>query len=156
MRKAIKIAFLWILIVLPPGMPLKAAGGFALSGSFSTYKFEVPQNSSIISPEVYVVVFNNTENELNVRMFAQSPLGIKIAFTPENFALQAVESKKVGISIEVTSDATPGEYEISVTAEPYLKENKGIQILGAASQSARIVVLGRGAQITARVLNSDG
>lgn len=154
--KAILIALLWVAIMFSPGMPLRAAGGFALSGSFSTYKFEMPQNSSIISTEVYVVVFNNTEKELNVRMIAQSPLGIKIAFTPENFVLQAMENKKVEISIEVTSDVAPGEYEISVTAEPYKKENKGIQILGAASQSARIVVLGEGAQITARVVNSDG
>jgi len=137
-------------------LPAQAAGGFALSGSFSAQKFELPQGSNLKTPEVYVVLFNNTDSDLNVRMTTQTPPGVRLVLTADDFALQAGGQKKVDIGIEVTADAAPGEHVISVTAETYKKGATGIQIVGAASQSARLVVLGKGALITARAVSADG
>jgi hypothetical protein len=155
-RGVICLALLLAISNIFGALPALAAGGFALSGSFSAQEYELPQGSSLKSPEVYVVLFNNTDSDLNVRMTTQAPPGVRLVLTANDFPLKAGGQKKVDIGIEVTADATPGEHEISVTAEPYKVGATGIQIMGAASQSARLVVVGEASRITARAVSADG
>ena len=134
----------------------QARGGFALSGSFYAQEFEIPQGSRLETPDVYVVVFNNSDTEINVRLTMQTPVGVVLHLSDEDFALQAGAQKKVEVGVEVSADAAPGEHEISITAEPYKKGVTGIQIMGAAGQSARLIVVGEGARIVARVVSPSG
>ena len=60
------------------------------------------------------------------------------------------------VGVEVTKDAAPGEYEVSVTAESYKECVSGIQLAGAAGQSAKLTVLGESALVTARAVSPEG
>ncbi len=154
-RIAPLIAFLFIasLFLAPPA---QAQGGFALSGSFYRQNFEIPQGSSVSGPDIYVVVFNNTAAELGVRITTQAPLGVKITLSQSDFTLPPGGQQQVLIGVEVSKDAAPGEYKISVTAESYKKGATGIQIMGAAGQSASLVVLGESASVTVRATSPEG
>ena len=44
-----------------------------MSTSFYAQEFELPQGSSLKTPDVYVV-FNNTDNDLNVRITTETHL----------------------------------------------------------------------------------
>jgi hypothetical protein len=155
-RRAAYFALLLILTSFCCLLSAQAQGGFALSGSFYAQEFELPQGASLKAPDVYVVVFNNTDADFDVKMTTETPLGVKLVLSEDDFHLRAGEQKKVEVGVEVTLEAAPGEYEISVTAEPYKEGVSGIQIMGAAGQSARLVVVGEGAQVTAQIVNPDG
>lgn len=137
-------------------IPVKADGGLALSGSFYRQSFEIPQGSSVSGPSIYVVVFNNGDEELEIRMTTNAPVGVNFILSQDEFTLIPGEQQKVLIEVEVTYDAAPGEYEISITGESYKKGVSGIQLAGAASQSAKLVVLGESALVTVKVLNPNG
>ena len=156
-RTAVCFALLLALASFLLPLPAQAQGGFALSGSFYRQEFEIPQGSSVSTPSVYVVVFNTGDEVIQVRMTSQAPLGVNLSFSEDDFALEAGGQKKVLIGVEVTTDAAPGEYELSITAEPYRKEGAGgIQIMGAAGQSADLTVLGAGGRVIARMVSPDG
>jgi len=108
--------------------PVQAEGGLAISGSFYRQDFEIPQGSSINSPDVYVVVFNNGETSLGIKMAVQTPLGVKINLSQSEFTLPPGKQQQVNIGIEVTKDATPGGYELTVTAESSQQGVTGIQV----------------------------
>ncbi len=155
-RRAIQIALLLVMVSFPLSLPAHAQGGIALSGSFYRQEFEIPQGSSVHAPSVYVVVFNNGDNEIQAKMNAEAPLGVNLSFSSNDFALKAGEQKKVLIGVEVTQDAAPGEYEISVIVEPYRSAGGGIQIMGAAGQSASLTILGDAARVIAQIASPDG
>ncbi len=160
-RGAISLALLLVLTCLCLTgpccvLPAQAEGGIALSGSFYAQEFELPQGSSLTAPGVYVVVFNNSDGDFGVRMMTQTPFGVKLILSEEDFLLKAGEQKRVEIGVEVSLDAVPGEHEVSVTAEPYTEGTTGIQIMGAAGQSARLVVVGESASATVRTVSPEG
>jgi len=155
-RGAISFALLLIMTCLYCALPAQAEGGFALSGSFYAQEFELPQGASLDVPDVYVVVFNNSDGDFMVRMTTQAPLGVKLLLSEEDFSLDAGEHKRVEVGVEVSSDATPGEHQISITAEPYREGETGIQIMGAAGQSARLVVVGEAASARVQTVSPEG
>ncbi len=141
------------LIVVSPAW---AEGGLALSGNFYRQNFEIPQGASASGPDIYVVVFNQSDKEFNVRMTAKTPLGVNITLSHQDFTLPAKSQQQIFIGVEVSQDAAPAEYEIVVTAESYIKGATGIQIAGAASQTASLTVLGESASVEVRLLTPDG
>ena len=149
------ISLLLLAGLLMP-VPAQAEGGLGLSGSFYRQAFEIPQGSSVSAPSIYVVVFNNSDEEFGVRMTTEAPVGVNIILSEDDFTLQPGEQNKVFIEVEVTNDAAPGEYEIGVTAESYKEGVGGIQLVGSAGQSATLVVLGESASVTVRVVSPDG
>jgi len=160
-RGAISLASLLVLTCLYLTcpccvLPAQAEGGVALSGSFYAQTFELPQGSSLTAPDVYVVVFNNSDGDFGVRMTTQAPFGVKLILSEEDFLLKPGEHKRVEIGVEVSLDAAPGEHEVSVTAEPYQEGEGGIQIMGAAGQSARLVVVGESASATVQTVSPEG
>ena len=144
------------LLLVSLAVPAQAEGGFAISGSFYRQQFELPQGSTLKSPDVYVVVFNNSDSDLGVRLTSETPLGVKLILSEDDFQLKAGEQRKVEIGVEVSSEAVPGEYEISVTAEPYKKAATGIQIMGAARQEAKLTIVGEAASVEVTAVNPDG
>jgi len=158
-RGATRIAPLLLLFLLAsllvPAV-VQAQGGLAISGSFYTQAFEIPQGSSVSGPSIYVVVFNNGAEELKVRMTSQAPLGVDISLSHSEFTLLPGGQQQVLVGVEVTEDATPGEYDISITAESYKEGVSGIQLAGAAGQSAKLTVLGESALVTVQVVSPEG
>jgi hypothetical protein len=159
-----KIITIWFtictLVFLSAGLishcPVNAAGGIALSGSFSSQTFEIPQGSSISAPSVDLVVFNNLENTIGIRMSTQAPVGVTVNLSESDFTLESGGQKAISISVAVTTDAVPGNYSISITAEAYKEGVQGIQLLGSASQTAPLQVLGESATVNVQAVSPDG
>jgi len=107
-----------VLAALLGAGPALADGGVAMSGSFYQQSFEIPQGSAIGGPDVYVVVFNNSNNQLKVRMTTQAPPGVSIVLSHKEFTLEAGGQQKILVAVEVSTDAAPGEYDMVIAAEP--------------------------------------
>lgn len=154
--RAIPLSLLLLLISLVVPSPAQAQGGIAISGSFYRQNFEIPQGSSVSGPSIYVVVFNNGSEEFQIRMSWNAPLGVNVSLSDEDFLVKPGEQRKVFVGVEVTSEATPGKYTIDVTAESYKQEEGGIRLMGAAGQSANLVVLGDSASVNVQTLSPSG
>lgn len=146
-------AFLVLCLLLPPAV--SAQGGLALSGSFYRQDFKVPQGASIESPDVYVVVFNNSSSDMNVRLASEAPPGVELVLSESQFRLPAGQQRKVTVAVRVSEAAAPGEYRLRVTAEA-LGEGAGIKLLGAAGQTAKLTITGEAASVEVVALTPDG
>jgi len=131
------------------------AGGLAMSGSFYRQQFEIPQGTSLSTPDVYVIVFNNSDDEFNVKMTTETPTGVELLLSQDDFKLQAGSQKKVNIGVNVTEAAVPGNYSLKVTAEAYT-EGAGIKLMGAVGQTAKITVIGEAASVEVTTITPDG
>ena len=145
---------LWLLAALLVTVPIKA-GGLALSGSFYRQNFEMPLGSKLSSPDVNVVVFNNGDTDISIKMTSETPLGVKLIFSENNFELKPADQKKVEIGIEVGQEAVPGKYQLKVTAEAY-KGGEGIELLGAAGQDAKLTITGEAASVEIASVSPSG
>lgn len=144
-----------IMAVFLNAAQVRADGGVALSGSFYQQSFEIPQGSSISGPDVYVVVFNNGTDTLKVKMTTQAPTGVRLVLSKTDFSLPASGQQMILVGVEVGADAAPGEYDLVVSAEPYKETVTGIQLAGAASQKARLTVLGDSAKVSLQATSPD-
>jgi len=137
-------------------LPVQAQGGLAISGSFYQQVFEIPHGSSVSGPSINVVVFNNGNEKLDIKMTSQTPPGVNIVLSQSDFTLLPGGQQEVLVGVEVTQDAVPGEYDISVVAESSKEGITGIQLAGAAAQNARLKVLGESALVTVQSMSLDG
>ena len=155
-----KITFLLALACFLGGIlvpsQVRAAGGIAISGSFSQQVFKIPQGSSVSGPSINVVVFNNGSDKLDIKMSSQSPLNVQVILSKADFVLQPGGQQEVLVEVDVAHDATPGDYALSIMAESSVEGTTGIQLAGAASQTAKLTVLGDSAQITIQAKSPDG
>jgi hypothetical protein len=158
LRRSIQVGLL-VLVVMSSGFmpiaPVKADGGIAISGSFYQQSFEIPLGSSISGPDVYVVVFNNSSDQIKVNMTSQAPPGMRLVMSQNEFTLAASEQQQIWIRVEVGTDAVPGKYEISVSAETYKEGVSGIQLTGAASQKASLVIKGESGIVSIQATSPD-
>ena len=139
-------------LLLPPSA---FAGGLAMSGSFYRQDFEIPQGTTLNTPDVYVTVFNNGDEDINIRINTQTPAGVELLLSEEDFQLKAGEQKRVTIGVNVTEAAAPGKYTLKVSAEAY-KEGAGIKLMGAAGQTASLTITGEAASIEVTTVTPDG
>lgn len=145
------------LAVLCLPLPVNAQGGIAVSGSFYRQDFVLPQGASISGPSIDVVVFNNGSEPLSVRMLTESPLGVEVILSSNDFVIPAGGQERLLVTVHASEDAVPGEYEIEVTAESYRKEEgKGLRVLGAAGLTASLTVIGEAAHVTVLTRSADG
>ena len=154
--RVIPLTLLVLLIISIIPLSVLAQGGVAISGSFYRQNFEIPQGSSVSGPSIYIVVFNNGSEEFHVRMSWDAPLGVNVSLSEEDFLIEPGEQKKVFIGVEVTTEASPGNYTIDVTAESYKQEDEGIRLMGAVGQSADLVVLGDSASVNVQTVSPGG
>ncbi len=131
------------------------AGGLAMSGSFYRQEFEIPLGTSLSTPDIYVVVFNNSDEDFSITMSTETPAGIELALSESDFPLKAGEQKKVEIGVNVSDAAVPGSYTLKVTAEAH-REGTGIQLLGSAGQTAKLTVIGEAASVQVAAVTPDG
>jgi len=136
--------------------PAHAEGGLAFSGSFSRQDFELPQGTSIAGAGVDVFVFNNSDEELSVRMVTEAPPGVDIILSQSEFTLRPGGQQRAMVEVKASHDAVPGTYEISITAETYRSGGDGLQVLGAAGQKASLTIVGESARVSVETLSPDG
>jgi len=150
------LATLILLLVasLFMAQPVKA-GGLAMSGSFYRQEFEIPVGTSLSTPDIYVVVFNQGSDDLNISMATETPAGVELVLSATDFTLKAGEQKMIDIGVDVSQAAVPGNYTLTVTAEAH-KEGTGIQLLGAAGQTAKLTITGEAASVEVAAVTPDG
>ncbi|OGO20480.1 MAG: hypothetical protein A2Z15_00255 [Chloroflexi bacterium RBG_16_50_11] len=136
--------------------PVQAQGGFAMSGSFNAQKLELPQGTSLHTPDIYIVVFNNASEDLNVKITTNVPLGVKLVLDEYDFPLNANSQIKLEVGIEIGMEAIPGVYKIGIIAEPYKEGAEGIQIVGAAGQEADLTITGESGTVDVTAVSPDG
>lgn len=148
-------ALLLFAAVCSGTVPVSADGGIAMSGSFYQQSFEIPQGSEISGPDIYVVVFNTGSEEIEVRMTTQAPDGVHIVLSQTDFTLEPSGNLQIPVSVEVDEDAVPGSYDINITAEAYKRDTVGIQLAGAAGQTAGLTVLGESGTVILQATSPD-
>jgi type 1 fimbria pilin len=148
-------ALLLFAAVCSGTVPVSADGGIAMSGSFYQQSFEIPQGSEISGPDIYVVVFNTGSEEIEVRMTTQAPDGVHIVLSQTDFTLEPSGNLQIPVSVEVDEDAVPGSYDINITAEAYKRDTVGIQLAGAAGQTAALTVLGESGTVILQATSPD-
>ena len=126
-----------------------------MSGSFYRQKFELPQRVNISSPDIYVVIFNNADDALKINMTTEAPMGVKLALSEEDFALNAGEQKKITVGVNVSEDAVPGEYTLKISAEAQ-REGAGIKIVGSVAQTTTLTIVGEAASVEVTAVNPGG
>ena len=156
MTKVIALSILSLIGGLLLPCAVQADGGIAISGSFSHQDFHVPQGSKVSGPSIDVVVFNNSSDEIKVKMTSQAPVGVSLSLSQIDLTMAPGSQKQVFVSVAVTKDASPGQYEISVSAESYKNGVSGIQLAGAARQTAKLTVTGESASVTVQAVSPEG
>ena len=136
--------------------PVQAQGGFAMSGSFYAQTLELPQGASIRTPEIYVVIFNNASEAINVKMTTSVPRGVTIVLSEYDFPLGAKSQKKLDVGIDIAMEAVPGNYKIGVTAQPYKEATGKVEIIGGVSQEADLTITGEVGVVDISTVNTDG
>ena len=145
---------LMLMISLLMAQPAKA-GGLAMSGSFYRQEFEIPLGTSLSAPDVYVMVLNNSDEDFSISIATEAPAGVELVLSARDFTLKAGEQKRIDIGVKVSEAATPGNYTLRVTAEAH-KEGTGIQLLGAAGQTAKLTITGEAASVEIATITPDG
>jgi hypothetical protein len=157
LKKAICLGWLLALFsVVIWVAPVQAQGGFAMSGSFYAQKLELPQGASVRTPDIYVVIFNNGSEDINVKVTTDSPPGVTLVLSESDFPLGANCQKRLDVGIDIAMEAVPGDYELNVTAQPYKEGVEGIQIVGGASQDADLTITGDYGVVNITTLSSGG
>jgi len=136
-------------------VPAAKAGGLAMSGSFYRQQFEIPVGTSLKTPDVYVVVFNNSDEDIRITMSTEVPAGVELVLSEKDFPLKSGEQKKIEIGVSVSDAAVPGSYSLKVTAEAH-REGTGIQLLGSAGQTAKLTVIGEAGSVEISAVTPDG
>lgn len=152
---SILIVVLSMTGVLSNTFPAGAVGGIAMSGSFYQQEFEIPQGSSISGPDIYVVIFNNSAEQLEVFISEQVPAGVGLVLSENELTIPAGGQKQVFVGVEVGTDAVPGKYELTIVVESYKQAGDGIQLAGAAAQKASLTVLGEFGVVSVRTTDPD-
>lgn len=137
--------------------PIQAGGGIAMSGTFYSQDFEIPQGVEVSNESIYVVLFNEGDTEMTVHLTATTLKEVELSFSEQDFPLKPGEQRKVYIGVRVGEDAVPGEYTLRVTAEARRSgTGEGVQIITAVAQEASLKVTGQAAWIAVAVVSPSG
>ena len=146
-----------MLVGLLTAAPAKADGGIAISGTFYMQVMEIPQGSYVRGQSIYVVVFNQSSEAFVVNMTTTAPPGVTVDLSTTTFVLQPGDQQEVPIDqVTVSSDVVPGDYQIEVNAQALRDNAGGVQILGAAGQTATLTVVGESASVVVDTVGPSG
>jgi hypothetical protein len=153
-----RILALAILIVALLGfafpMPVEAQG-IALSGNFYRQHFELIPGQSLTTPDIYVVVFNQGEHDMRVKLTTHTPLGVELILPTTDFTLPPGERQQIEVGIKVGLQVPPGEYDLILTAETF-REGEGIKLTGAAQQQAKLTVSAKSGEVDISTVSPQG
>lgn len=160
LAKAIAYTTLFLLLLLGalPAAPVQAQGSIAISGSFYRQRFEIPQGSSASGSSIDVVVFNQSDEQIGVKMVTEAPPGVTIDLSDTEFLIPPRGQKEVLVGVQVGPDAVPGEYPdgLSVIAQRYSMGEEGIVILGSAGEQASLTISGDAASVSVDTVSPSG
>lgn len=145
------ISLLWGFIF---PIPVEAQG-IAMSGNFNRQHFELIPGQSVTTPDIYAVVFNNSEHDLRVKIISQTPLGVELVLPSTDFTLPPGENRQIEIGVKVGLQVAPGEYDLILTVEAY-REGEGIKLTGAAQQQAKLAVIAEAGEVDISTVSPRG
>jgi hypothetical protein len=129
-----------LCVFLPNPISVQADSNIGISGTFNR-PFQMLQGETLSTPDVYVVVFNNGSDAVSILLEPNSPSGVEITLSKEEFSIPAKGSERVDVGLVVGKDVVPGDYVVSVTAN--IKETgENIVITPGAQMQARLSVFG--------------
>lgn len=153
-----RILALAILIVALLGfalpIPVKA-NGIAISGNFYRQHFELIPGQSLTTPDIYVVVFNNGEQDMRVKLIPKTPLGVELVLPTTDFTLAPGENRQLEVGVNVGLQVPPGDYDLILTAEAF-REGEGIKLTGAAQQQAKLTVSAEAGEVDISAVSPQG
>jgi hypothetical protein len=164
------VAFFVLLGLFVPffmPLPVQAAGGVAITGSFYAHYFQIPQGAIMGGPDINVSVANTGSEALGLNMSTSAETvadnttadGIHVGLSPSQagIVLNAGESRSFLVSVEVDDLVTPGSYRIWVTGEPYRSTSGGgIEILPVVRMSADLEVVGESGTVYVETVGRSG
>ncbi len=159
-RGALLASLLFLIIIITmalPSQPAEAAGQIAMSGTFYSQDFEIPQGVEVANQSIYVVVFNQGNGEVVIHLTPGTPKDVELSFSNQDFSLKPGAQEKVYVGVKVSQDAVPGEYKLVVSAGEKLADTSGvIQMVTAVAQEAKLKITGESAKLFVNVVSPDG
>lgn len=143
-----------VLLSLLPVSPVQA-GGMGISGTFSGQHFQLIPGESLSTPDIYVVVFNNTDSDMVVKLVSQTPSGVELILSTTDFMLSSGSQQRIEVGIAVSGEAVPGEYILTLTAEAS-PEGEGIKLAGAAQLQAKLTIFGEAGSVVLSTITPEG
>lgn len=131
------------------------AQGIGLSGNFYRQHFELSPGETYSSDDIYVIVSNHGDDPIKVKMNTSLPEGVILLLANDDFTLNSGAQQKIGIKVQVSPQAIPGEYDITVSAEAY-REGGGIKITGGGQQQASLSILGESGRVIINAVTEEG
>ena len=131
------------------------AGGIGISGTFSGQHFQLVPGESLSTSDIYVVVFNNSDSDMRIKMSSRTPAGVELVLSTADFPLPPGSNQKLEVGIATTPDAVPGEYTLILTAEAY-REGEGIMLTGAAQMQAKLTLFGEAGKLRLFTTTPEG
>jgi len=144
------IALLSLLLVSPV-----QAGGMAISGTFSGQHFQLIRGENLSTPDVYVVVFNNTDSDMQVKLIAETPSGVELILSTTDFVLLSGSQERIEVGVAVSDEAAPGQYTLTLTAEA-CATGEGIKLGAAAQQQAKLTIFGEAGSVALSAITPEG
>ena len=158
-RKAGQLAAITLVIMLVVSLFIATpvlAQGVGLSGNFYRQHFELSPGETLPAGEdVYVVVSNPGDSSLRVKMITQAPLGVTLLLSQDDFTLDPEGEQKVNINVQVSQQAVPGEYTITISAEAQ-REGGGIKVTAGVEQEAALSILGESGRVIISSVTDEG
>lgn len=131
------------------------AGGIGISGTFSGQHFQLVPGESLSAPDIYVVVFNNSDSEMRVKLTPQTPSGVELILSTVDFLLPPGSQQRIEVGVSVDLEAAPGEYILTLTAEA-CPEGEGIKLAGAAQMQAKLTIFGEAGRLLLSTVTTEG
>ena len=147
-----------ILIIVALSLVFTApvqAGGIGISGTFSGQHFQLVPGESQSTPDIYVVVFNNTDSDMRVKLTPETPFGVELILPMMDFLPASGSQQRIEVGVTVSPEAAPGEYTLTLTAEA-CPEGEGIKLAGAAQMQAKLTIFGEAGRLLLSVIAPEG
>lgn len=155
-----RLAGLCLLVILffslLPASPAYADGGIAISGSFYRHHFKLVPGERVASPHINVVIYNNYDREIEIRLVSNTPEGVHIELEQELLKMSANSSLTLPIVVRVEETVVPDEYQIGIYAEVIPQPGSGISITGSAEMRSRLTVFGEAAWLNIKTVTLEG
>jgi len=136
------------------GLPAYAQG-IGLSGTFYRQHFTLRPGETSNSADVYLVVFNQTQNEQGFHLTWVVPNGVDLILSANDFTLSSGASRQVQVGVAVGATTVPGDYDLQIAVEAR-PQGEGIHLTGAIQQQAKLTVLaGKGTGSPASLSSSQ-
>ncbi len=132
------------------------AGGIGISGTFSGQHFQLVPGESLSTPDIYVVVFNNSDDDMQVKLTTQTPSGVELILSTTDFLLSSGAQQRIEVGVAVSpAEAVAGDYTLTLTAEAY-REGEGVILTEAAQMQAKLTIFGEAGSLVLSTLTPEG